>query len=93
MTNNEKVILFREKFKAFASTLIILGFIGDTGMMFFHAIQGGNRELMYTSIAGLGTGVTMVLAHYFGDSKRSSFRSFKPETVNPVSENINKKEL
>lgn len=65
------------RFRAILALCITIGFFVVIGILFFIPIQGGNRELMYTSIGSLTSSLIMVLSHYFVDIKRFPLENYK----------------
>ena len=65
MSNEEDLVLLTAKVMGRIAYFIIIGFLASIAAMFYIPIPGGNRELIYTSVGWLGSGVTVIISYYF----------------------------
>lgn len=81
------------RFRAILALSITIGFFVVIGILFFIPIQGGNRELMYTSIGSLTSSLIMVLSHYFVDIKRFPLENYKKGGEYPIGKDDNVRDI
>lgn len=74
--NGGRALAVRRKWTArlVIAAIFGLGFFAMLGILVFHEIPQGNREVLITLLGGLSGSTITIIAFYFGDSETNAER-------------------